>query len=105
MAVQPKGSILDHQPKGDHRTEGIGVEQVPPFFSGLKIDEVQTITDDDAFGWVKRAARELGLLIGSSSGSALAASLKVAEKLPAGANIVTIFPDSSERYLSENIYE
>lgn len=105
VAVQPKGSILDHQPKGDHRTEGIGVEQVPPFFSGLKIDEVQTITDDDAFGWVKRAARELGLLIGSSSGSALAASLKVAEKLPAGANIVTIFPDSSERYLSENIYE
>lgn len=105
VAVQPKGSILDHQTKGDHRTEGIGVEQVPPFFSGLKIDEVQTITDDDAFGWVKRAARELGLLIGSSSGSALAASLKVAEKIPAGANIVTIFPDSSERYLSENIYE
>ena len=104
VAVQPKGSILDHQPKGDHRTEGIGVEQVPPFFSGLKIDEVQTITDDDAFGWVKRAARELGLLIGSSSGSALAASLSGAERLPAGAKIVTNFPDARTNCVCANFY-
>ncbi|MDO4855176.1 MAG: cysteine synthase family protein [Limosilactobacillus gorillae] len=105
VAVQPRGSILDNQPKGPHRTEGIGVEQVPPFFKDVRIDEVQTIPDEVAFGWVKRAAKDLGLLIGSSAGAALAASLKVAEKLPVGANIVTIFPDSSERYLSENIYD
>lgn len=74
VAVEPAGSILNDP----HRTEGIGVEQRPPFFDQVRVDEIQTISDDAAFREVKRAARELGLLIGSSSGAALAASLAVA---------------------------
>ena len=81
------------------------MEQRPPFFDQVRLDQVQTISDDAAFSEVKRAARELGLLIGSSSGAALAASLAVAEQLPAHATIVTIFPDGSDRYLSEGIYD
>lgn len=105
VAVEPAGSILNGGPAHPHRTEGIGVEQRPPFFDQVRVDEVQTISDDAAFSEVKRAARELGLLIGSSSGAALAASLAVAEQLPAHATIVTIFPDGSDRYLSEGIYD
>ena len=105
VAVEPAGSILNGVPAHPHRTEGIGVEQRPPFFDQVRVDQVQTISDDAAFSEVKRAARELGLLIGSSSGAALAASLAVAEQLPAHATIVTIFPDGSDRYLSEGIYD
>lgn len=105
VAVEPAGSILNGGPAHPHRTEGIGVEQRPPFFDQVRVDQVQTISDDAAFSEVKRVARELGLLIGSSSGAALAASLAVAEQLPAHATIVTIFPDGSDRYLSEGIYD
>lgn len=74
-------------------------------FQKVKVDEVQTISDDEAFNYVKQMAQDQGLFIGSSSGAALAASMHMAEKLPANSTIVTIFPDSSERYLSENIYD
>ncbi|MDN6578075.1 MAG: cysteine synthase, partial [Lactiplantibacillus plantarum] len=63
-----------------------------------------TIADNDAFAQVRPLARDHGLLIGSSSGAALAASLQLATNLPANSHIVTIFPDSSERYLSQKIY-
>ena len=105
VVVQPEGSILDNQPEHSHSTEGIGVEIIPPFFKEVKIDEVQTISDDEAFNYVKQMALNQGLFIGSSSGAALAASMHMAEKLPENSTIVTIFPDSSERYLSENIYD
>ncbi|HJA27931.1 MAG TPA: cysteine synthase family protein [Candidatus Limosilactobacillus intestinigallinarum] len=103
--VEPAGSILNGGPQHPHRTEGIGVEFVPPFFKDVTITGVQTIEDDAAFHYVRWAARHLALFIGSSSGAALAASLRVAADLPRGANLVTIFPDSSERYLSEHIYD
>ena len=96
---------MDNQPEHPHRTEGIGVEIIPPFFKEVKIDEVQTISDDEAFNYVKQMALNQGLFIGSSSGAALATSMHMAEKLPENSTIVTIFPDSSERYLSENIYD
>ncbi len=105
IVVEPEGSILNGGPEHSHRTEGIGVEFIPPFFSGLHIDQTITVSDDDAFAEVKRMAKEQGLFIGSSSGAALAASLQVAKNLPEKSTIVTIFPDSSERYMSENIYE
>lgn len=105
IVVEPEGSILNGGPAHSHRIEGIGVEFVPPFFSDLQIDQTITISDEDAFAEVRRMAQEQGLFIGSSSGAALAASLKVAETLPENSTIVTIFPDSGERYLSENIYD
>lgn len=75
------------------------------FFKDLDYTGVKTISDEDAFYYVRWVAKNLGLFIGSSSGAALAASLEVAKELPHGANLVTVFPDSSERYLSEHIYE
>ena len=67
---------------------------------------MHTVSDrGDAFSLVKQLAQKEGLLVGSSSGAALHASLLEAEKAKPGTNIVTIFPDSSERYLSKNIYK
>ena len=104
VVVEPEGSILNGGPAHPHKTEGIGVEFIPPFFKDVQIDETLTISDNDAFDQVKQMAKTHGLFIGSSSGAALAASLKVANELPENSSIVTIFPDSSERYMSENIY-
>lgn len=104
VVVEPEGSILNGGPAHPHKTEGIGVEFVPPFFKDVPIDETLTIADRDAFDQVKQMAKTQGLFIGSSSGAALAASLKVANDLPENSSIVTVFPDSSERYMSENIY-
>ncbi|MCI1920580.1 MAG: cysteine synthase family protein [Liquorilactobacillus nagelii] len=102
--VEPAGSILNGGPQHAHRTEGIGVEFVPPFLDRKDVDQIFTISDQAAFTWVKQLAKTNGLLIGSSSGAAMAASLKLADQLPAGSNIVTVLPDSSERYLSQQIY-
>ncbi|GMA70688.1 cystathionine beta-synthase [Leuconostoc litchii] len=104
IVVEPEGSILNGGPAHAHRTEGIGVEFIPPFFKNVIIDQTLTISDDRAFQQVRYAAKHLGLFIGSSSGAALAASLQMAETLPSHSNIVTVFPDSSERYMSTNIY-
>ena len=104
VVVEPEGSILNGGPAHPHKTEGIGVEFIPPFFKDVQIDETLTISDNDAFDQVKQMAKTQGLFIGSSSGAALAASLKVANELPENSSIVTVFPDSSESYMSENIY-
>lgn len=105
ITVEPEGSILNGGVEHDHRIEGIGVEFVPPFFDSINIDSVETISDDIAFYYVKWLAKNQGVFAGSSSGAALAAALRVAESLPDNSNIVTIFPDSSERYLSKGIYD
>lgn len=105
IVVEPEGSILNGGPAHPHRTEGIGVEFVPPFFKEVQIDQTLTIPDQAAFSQVKQLVRTQGLFVGSSSGAALAASLQVAERLPQNSRIVTVFPDSSERYMSEHIYD
>ncbi|SFI86746.1 cysteine synthase A [Thermoflavimicrobium dichotomicum] len=105
VIVEPEGSIIGGGKPGPHKTEGIGMEFFPPFFDQALIDKVYTVMDRDAFRLVKDLAREEGLLVGSSSGAACYAALKEAEKAPAGAHIVVIFPDSSERYLSQQIYQ
>ncbi|WP_201306729.1 PLP-dependent cysteine synthase family protein [Companilactobacillus farciminis] len=105
ITVEPEGSLLNGGVEHDHRIEGIGVEFVPPFFNSINIDSVETISDDIAFYYVKWLAKNQGVFAGSSSGAALAAALRVAESLPDNSNIVTIFPDSSERYLSKGIYD
>ena len=76
-----------------------------PILKTSYFDEIHTISDRNAFLRVKELAQKEGLLVGSSSGAAFHASLLEAEKAAPGTNIVTIFPDSSERYLSKDIYK
>jgi O-acetylserine dependent cystathionine beta-synthase len=104
VIVEPQGSILNGGEKGPHRTEGIGMEFLPPYMDPAYFDAIHTIMDDDAFHMVKELARKEGIFAGSSSGAVLAAALKEQEEAPPGSRIVMVFPDSSERYLSKNIY-
>lgn len=104
VIVEPEGSIIAGGPPGPHRTEGIGMEFIPDFLSRDLMDEIYTVADDDAFLMVKELAKKEGLLVGSSSGSAFYAALQEAKKAKPGTNIVTVFPDASDRYLSKGIY-
>ncbi|MEH7348303.1 PLP-dependent cysteine synthase family protein [Gottfriedia acidiceleris] len=104
VIVEPEGSILNGGKPGSHDTEGIGMEFIPAFVDTNLFDAIHTVLDSDAFRLVKELATKEGLLVGSSSGAALYASLLEAKNAKPGSTIVTIFPDSSERYLSKNIY-
>jgi cysteine synthase len=105
VAVETQGSVLCGGEVGPHKVEGIGVSFIPKTFDRSVCDEVIMVSDDDAFATVKRLAAEEGVLAGSSGGAAVFAALKVAKKLGAGKRVVTIIPDSAERYLSKNIFE
>ncbi|SFA95099.1 MULTISPECIES: cysteine synthase A [unclassified Bacillus (in: firmicutes)] len=105
VIVEPEGSILNGGESGPHKTEGIGMEFLPDYMDQKYFDAIHTVSDDDAFKLVKELARKEGLLVGSSSGAAFHAALLEAKKAAPGTNIVVIFPDGSERYLSKKIYE
>lgn len=105
VIVEPEGSILNGGQPGPHKTEGIGMEFLPPFMDTAYFDAIHTIADEEAFALVKELAAKEGLLVGSSSGAAMAAALREAKVASPGTNIVTIFPDGSERYLSKKIYQ
>ncbi|KRF60761.1 cysteine synthase [Bacillus sp. Soil768D1] len=105
VIVEPEGSILSGGKARPHKTEGIGMEFLPPYMDETYFDQIHTISDSDAFQMVKELAIKEGLLVGSSSGSAFAAAMIEAEEAAQGTNIVVIFPDSSERYLSKKIYQ
>lgn len=105
IAVEPEGSILNNGPAHGHEIEGIGVEFIPQFFDGLMIDAIDTISDDEGFRFTRHLAKNYGLLVGSSSGAALASAVRESWRLPSGSKIVTLFPDSGDRYLSKHIYE
>jgi cysteine synthase A len=104
-AVETQGSTLGGGQPGPHKVEGIGTSFTPATFNRSVCDEVMMVTDDEAFGTVKALAAQEGVLAGSSGGAAVFAALKVAKKLGAGKRVVTIIPDSAERYLSKKIFE
>ncbi len=105
VAVETQGSILQGGAPGKHRVEGIGVHFVPETFHRDVCDRVVMVSDEDAFAMVKRLAAEEGLVGGSSAGAAVHAAVALACELGDGKRVVTIIPDSAERYLSKNIFE
>jgi len=105
FAVETQGSVLGGGMPGPHKVEGIGASFIPKTFDRSLCDEVIMVTDKDAFGTVKQLAAREGVLGGSSAGAAVFASLQVARKLGAGKRVVTVIPDSAERYLSKNIFD
>jgi len=80
VIVEPEGSILGGGEPGPHKTEGIGMEFLPPFMDTSYFDAIHTVPDDDAFQAVKELARKEGLLVGSSSGAAFVAAMAEAKK-------------------------
>jgi cysteine synthase A len=106
VAVEPRGSaVLSGEPAGPHRIQGIGAGFVPPVLNRELIDEVIAVSDDDAIQTAWTCARREGLLAGISCGAALWASLQVASRAESkGKRIVTIMPDSGERYVSQAFF-
>lgn len=105
IAVEPEGSILGGGKPGKHKIEGIGNTFIPKNFDSSVCDEVITVSDANAFATVKQLAAQEGVLAGSSGGANVFASLKVAKRLGRGKRVVTMIPDSAERYLSKKIFE
>ena len=105
IAVEPQGSVLGGGKPGQHKVEGIGNSFIPKNFDPSVCDEVITVSDTDAFATVKQLAAREGVLGGSSAGANVFAALKVAARLRKGSRVVTMIPDSAERYLSKKIFE
>ncbi|GAA3965956.1 cysteine synthase A [Gordonia caeni] len=107
FAVEPEESaILNGGSPAGHKIQGIGANFVPEVLDTDVYDEVIDINADTAFAWARRAATEEGLLVGISSGAALAAAVNVAKRPEfAGKTIVVVLPDFGERYLSTPLFE
>jgi cysteine synthase A len=105
VAVETQGSVLQGGPPGQHKVEGIGASFIPKTFDAHAADEIIMVSDVDAFDMVNRLARYEGVLGGSSAGANVFAALQVARKLGKGKKVVTVVPDSAERYLSKKIFE
>lgn len=101
IAVEPNGSILGGGEAGPHEVEGIGASFIPEVLDLDLIDEVRMIHDDESFATVRELARTEGLMVGGSSGANCAAALALARELGPGHDVITVFPDSVERYLSK----
>jgi len=103
VAVEPQGSVLQGGEPGPHLVEGIGVSFVPATFDRSVCDRVMMVMDDPALAMVKRLSTEEGVFAGSSAGAMLCAAVDVARELGAGKRVVTVIPDSAERYLSKGL--
>ncbi len=106
IAVEPAGSpVLSGGESGLHEIQGIGAGFVPEVLNREVIDEVIRVSDEEAYATAKRLIREEGVLCGISSGANCFAAMKVAGELGPGRRVVTIFPDTGERYLSTRLFE
>ena len=107
MAVEPaKSPVLSGGNPGPHGIMGIGAGFVPKALDRGVLDEILTITEEEAYAAARSAAKAEGLLVGISGGAALAAAVKLAKRPEnGGKRIVVMLPDSGERYLSTTLFD
>lgn len=105
-AVEPVDSpVLSGGKPGPHKIQGIGAGFVPSILNTEVYDEVIKVSNEEAFDFARRAAREEGILGGISSGAAISAALQAAKELGKGKKVVAVIPSNGERYLSTPLYQ
>jgi cystathionine beta-synthase len=101
VGADPEGSIYSGDTPKSYKVEGIGMAYLPETVDLKVIDEMVRVSDRESFLMARRIAREEGLLVGGSSGTAAVAAVKLAKTLPADAVLVVVFPDSGRGYMSK----
>lgn len=105
FAVEPaESTVLSGGSSGAHNIEGIGIGFIPPLWEPDQVDEILTVSTNEAKAMARRLAREEGIFAGTSSGANVVAAQRVAERLGPKATVVTIIVDSGLRYLSTDVY-
>lgn len=105
VAVEPdESAVLSGRPSGSHKIEGIGIGFIPPLWRPDEVDEIMTVSTEDAKAMARRLAREEAVFAGTSTGANVVAALRVAERLGPEGVVVTIVVDSGLRYLSTDVY-
>ncbi len=106
FAVEPgESAVLSGRPSGSHKIEGIGIGFIPPLWQPEIVNEILTVTTEDAMSMARRLAREEGIFAGTSTGANIVAALSIAERLGPGKTVATIIVDSGLRYLSTPLYQ
>ncbi len=106
VAVEPSSSaVLSGNEASGHKIQGIGAGFIPKVLNREIIDEIIPVSDEDAFKWGRLIGSKTGVLVGISSGAALSAAIEVARREEnANKNIVVLFPDTGDRYLSTQLF-
>jgi cysteine synthase A len=105
VAVEPSESaVLSGKPSGAHNIGGIGVGFIPPLWEPQAVDEVMTVSTQEAMHMARRLARQEGIFAGTSSGANVVAAMRLAERLGRRATVVTIMVDSGLRYMSMEMF-
>jgi cysteine synthase A len=105
-AVEPaESAVLSGHQTGSHNIEGIGIGFIPPLWDPTLVNEIITVSTDEAKAMARRLAREEGLFAGTSSGANVVAALRLAERLGPQATVVTLLVDSGLRYISTDLYK
>lgn len=106
VSVEPASSpVLQGGVAGPHGLQGIGANFVPANYDAEVVDEVMGVTDEEAFNAARTLAQTEGLLVGISSGAALAAAVRLSRRMADATGIVVLLPDSGERYLSTGLFD
>jgi cysteine synthase A len=105
VAVEPaESAVLSGKPSGSHKIEGIGIGFIPPLWQPELVNEIQTVSTDEAKAMARQLAREEGIFAGASTGANVVAAIRVARALGPGATVATLIVDSGLRYLTTDIY-
>jgi cysteine synthase A len=105
VAVEPaESAVLSGKPGGSHRIEGIGIGFIPPLWQRDMVNDIQTVSSEQAMAMARLLARKEGIFAGTSSGGNVVAALRVAERLGPKATVVTLIVDSGLRYVSTELY-
>ena len=106
IATEPEGAaMLSGNPWAPHKIQGWTPDFIPSVLDRNVVDELVTVSDDEAIETARALAIEEGIFCGISAGGTFAAALKVAAKAEAGSSILAMLPDTGERYLSTPLFE